>query len=863
MAATDVIRSCLDSIRQISDQVSDAILYLDAGCLEAFQFLGAFPLLLELGVRAVCSLENMTPLDVAVDWSSASENPAKKMVVITSRLLSDAHRHILRCLSAHQRFVNCFIFTSISEIDHSAHVDSPLGPDAFHEYESLLVQDYEELVKNCVQKRDSSHQLNELKKPVKGNYQEKSVSEDDNWSHLAYRKEDISKTEATGRDVGETVSINSTELRDDWSNLVVAVNHFPMILCPLSPRVFFLPSEGTIAEAILSNEQEESLSPGLPPICTGSLSDVDDPPPGATLTAHFLYHLVAKMDLKMEIFSLGDLSKTIGKILTDMSSLYDVGRRNRKSACLLLIDRPLDLLTPCLHGDSLVDRMLSSLPRRGRTASSARVKSSTRTYASLHRAPLDVQIPLERVLTKVESSVGGTRLSESMGAFLSGWNSGVLQSNGADPSEHVDKSLVESELSYLSGSFVSTDNYQGANFLEAILERNSKDGALLIKKWLLETLRRERMTLNTKVSQRTTASELNSMAKMLASNQISLFKSRGLMQLAAAAEIALSDPYSSRWDALANAEKILSISARDTSQSLSSQICDFILKSVVVGSHNQDIKADRSLISFQDALLLAIVGYILAGENFTTSGSSSPFSWDEEHSLKEAIMDVILENPVAAKFRFLHGLEEELEANSKKVEAEKAKEAVPEPSTPKDFDDHWGDWDDDDVDQNNEQAYGEVQLKLELRDKIDHLFKFFYKLSSLKRKNPSSKEGKLALESWFSNDSGAHKGLLYKLLTMVLSKLDIPGLEYHSSAVGRFFKSGFGRFGLGQAKPSLGDQDIILVFVVGGISGHEVREAQEAISESGRPDVELILGGTTLLTPNDMFDLLLGSSSYI
>ena len=44
---------------------------------------------------------------------------------------------------------------------------------------------------------------------------------------------------------------------------------------------------------------------------------------------------------------------------------------------------------------------------------------------------------------------------------------------------------------------------------------------------------------------------------------------------------------------------------------------------------------------------------------------------------------------------------------------------------------------------------------------------------------------------------------------------------------------------------------------------NKVREAQEALSDSGRPDVELILGGTTLITPDDMLDLLLGNSSYI
>lgn len=31
----------------------------------------------------------------------------------------------------------------------------------------------------------------------------------------------------------------------------------------------------------------------------------------------------------------------------------------------------------------------------------------------------------------------------------------------------------------------------------------------------------------------------------------------------------------------------------------------------------------------------------------------------------------------------------------------------------------------------------------------------------------------------------------------------------------------------------------------------------EAVTESGRVDTELIIGGTTLLTPDDMFDLML------
>lgn len=54
---------------QVSDDIRNAIVYLDAGCTECFQFLGAFPLLLEIGARAVCSLENTSPLDqVRLIW---------------------------------------------------------------------------------------------------------------------------------------------------------------------------------------------------------------------------------------------------------------------------------------------------------------------------------------------------------------------------------------------------------------------------------------------------------------------------------------------------------------------------------------------------------------------------------------------------------------------------------------------------------------------------------------------------------------------------------------------------------------------------------------------------------------------------
>lgn len=519
-----------------------------------------------------------------------------------------------------------------------------------------------------------------------------------------------------------------------------------------------------------------------------------------------------QMDLKMEIFSLGDLSKTVGKILTDMSSLYDVGRRKR-AAGLLLIDRTLDLLTPCCHGDSLVDRMFSSLPRRERTKSYTQIKSSERKLtnvpSSVQRASLDVRIPLANVLTEEDNKMDDFRLLESIEAFLSGWDSSNSASQIVDlvnlRNKIHDGKNLHSEMELLSGSFVSSDNFRGTPYLEAILDRRTKDGSVLVKKWLQEAIRRENLTVNVRTHPGiATKSELQAMIKALAKSQSALLRNKGIIQLAAAALVALDESNSARWDAFISAEKMLSVSAGDTSQSLAAQIGDLINKSALAGSHgrkNGKSEASERVLSFEDSLLLMISGYILAGENFPTSGSDGPFSWQEEQFLKDSIVDAILENPGVAKLKFLNGLMEELEGNLNRIKSEENKASSVKLEIDDFDDDQWGKWGDEDADDGedtgNKNRYGDMQLKLELRDRVDTLFKFLHKLSSLKRKNKPLRDGTLSSESNFGGDPYANKGLLYKLLTKVFSKNDVPGLEYHSSTMGRLFKSGFGRFGLG------------------------------------------------------------------
>lgn len=514
------------------------------------------------------------------------------------------------------------------------------------------------------------------------------------------------------------------------------------------------------------------------------------------------------MDLKLETFSLGDLSKNVGKLLTDMSSLYDVGRRKR-SAGLLLVDRTLDLLTPCCHGDSLVDRMFSSLPRMQPVASLSQSKGSQSQLKigplKVERAPLAVQIPLDKFIVE-EDTESNFQLLENIEAFLDGWDTFKSDAPGVDFMNFRKKLKDEScfqlnKSKLLHGSFVSTDNFRGAPYLEAILDRRMKDGMMLIKKWLQECLRQENIMSNVKIRPGLASkSELQSLIRALAKRQSSLVKNKGIIQLAAAAVHVLDESHSANWDAFNSAEKILHVNAADTSQSLAAQISDLINKTVLAASQGQKHNTKGKppgLFTLEDALLLTVVGYILAGENFPTSGSGGPFSWQEEHFMKEAIIDAILENPTASRLKFFQGLSEDLEG---KIKSNEKKEDPSGHSDDLDLDDdQWDSWGDEDAekDTSKEEAYGSMQLKLELRDRVDNLFKFLHKLSSMKG-NSALREGMSALESRRNDDPSSTKGLLYKILSNVLDHNEIPGMEYHSSTVGRLFKSGFGRFGLGQ-----------------------------------------------------------------
>lgn len=79
------------------------------------QFFYLYPYVVILELWALLSLQHPFVFLQVVGWDPKFDR-RRKIVVITARLLSDAHRFVLRCLSTHQGVCNCTIFTSISEV---------------------------------------------------------------------------------------------------------------------------------------------------------------------------------------------------------------------------------------------------------------------------------------------------------------------------------------------------------------------------------------------------------------------------------------------------------------------------------------------------------------------------------------------------------------------------------------------------------------------------------------------------------------------------------------------------------------------------------------------------------------------------
>ncbi|MCO5598439.1 hypothetical protein L7F22_052534 [Adiantum nelumboides] len=584
--------------------------------------------------------------------------------------------------------------------------------------------------------------------------------------------------------------------------------------------------------------------------------------------------VVSLLSLKFDVYTLGPLSNEVGKHLTELSGLADVSVRSRKPAGLLLIDRTLDLVTPSSHGDSLLDRIFAISSRRSDEINTKSLRASPNTVC---RRALDVRVA-DAAADLQEVWMPGVQ-SKELVDLLSKYELGegvihLKREKDLNDSTPLNKTIPM--LRAMGHSvFDSVEARKNGN-LDFILEKRVSDSLRVLETWLQEAVSHGSMK-SSKVGA-ITAQNIHSLCNLLSQNLLSAAQHADLIQISKAVEIAIDPALTSKWDGLLNAEKVLLMSVGDSSQSIASQICDLVYQSIDKGNcKDQALTQPRAqnLFTLRDALTLAIVGYGLVGQSFENLLSERPFLRDEEEKLKQAVVDAILQGSEEG-LGFLQGLEDSLALHRQDVPEEpttsdsgRTEAAMEEDKEPHlEFSNEgWEAWDDEvDVDtgrgEANEIDYQRIQLKLQVRDRVETIFGRLHFVSEAKQLLLAKAKASVFDDyDGFGGSSSTRKSLIFRLLMLLFAKAEIPGMEHHASFVGRILKSGFGRFGLRQVKPKLSDSKIILVFVIGGINGVEICEAKEAQAVYKMEDeVDIVLGGTSFLTPDDMFDLLMGSS---
>ncbi|KXZ48524.1 hypothetical protein GPECTOR_27g695 [Gonium pectorale] len=105
-------------VLELAEGLQGALLYLDSGAGEIAATTLGLPFLLGLGVTHVCSLEAASPDDAALPLLTTGRSP-DRLAIITTMTLSDAHPHVLRAVLAHPAVSSVAIHTSVSQHAHA------------------------------------------------------------------------------------------------------------------------------------------------------------------------------------------------------------------------------------------------------------------------------------------------------------------------------------------------------------------------------------------------------------------------------------------------------------------------------------------------------------------------------------------------------------------------------------------------------------------------------------------------------------------------------------------------------------------------------------------------------------------------
>lgn len=837
----DMLRQCATISTAVAKRLQDAVVYIDDGAAEAA--MASFGTKLQQAAKPalLVQLQAASPQDAEIACFLCRK-PIYKVVIIINQLLTKAFASTIRALQAHQQLTECYILCSISEDAHA--LEAGLGSNAYQHFAA-----------------SAQHALQEA-----GPHEQQEQQE-----------EQELKTDGTKRDP-----------------VAVAVQYFPLHICPLTDSTFVLPAGSPTTAARfggkLAGYSNSEAQVSGPQTHAATAVDDDDDDQAKTedlrLLAHSLVGFAAQQNLRLDSFAMGPASRALGDEICALSPpVGPNGTIPSTPASIILIDRQLDIMTPALHHAHVLDRIFgqhkpkhTGIPHSSGHARAASLVGQSQLTATTGSSP--AKRPREASGDRAAEAVQAAAGEVDAEAVKEGWSDGndyALDDRRIGPEADVQglphqlqqPQLPSSQVYGLRSADVEvplTSNEgppglhgsvlgsgQAREWLQFLLGRQSKDALLYLRKWLKEAARKENIKLKNAHSKLTDkaaiAEEVKAWADALMAQPDVMVRQRGIVQLACAAVHALMGASSANWVALETQEQQLLQHALDGTEGLAHAVID-IFRGLS--------RKPTSHVELQDALLLMCMAYCLAAnhahaqQQLTPSHGNTPWFSDQEAAIQEALVEALLyaDHSSLSQLTWLEDLPQRIQQHQLRQQ-----QLSPADSDHQEEEERQEGWDEEGSQDHGSSLYHErQQLKAALQQASERMLVQVRSAAALQARvqDRMQKSG----EAYEEGGAEAEKlPLLRHVTRRVLKRQIIPGLHHATASLRGLFKSGLGRFGL-QKQPHPADHSVVILFVVGGVSMLELREVHlEIITQQGLAGKlpQILAGGTVLLRPRDLY----------
>ncbi|XP_026555679.1 sec1 family domain-containing protein 2 [Pseudonaja textilis] len=329
---------------------------------------------------------------------------------------------------------------------------------------------------------------------------------------------------------------------------------------------------------------------------------------------------------------------------------------------------------------------------------------------------------------------------------------------------------------------------------ESLMNLKQKEGLMEVRRHLVEAASRENLPIKMSMG-RVTPEQLHSYIQLFKKKFDALKNHCGLLQIALAVVQTLKDPQNAKWDNFLAFERLF---VQNIGESTLFNALKQLLP-IIKPSRNRT--ADD--YTPQEFLLLLVYIYSIVGEVKTGKELN-----EAESQVKEAFIQAICDEPeLSPLLQKIIGCE----SSSTKVTFEKATAAVNE---------------------------------------------VFKCLRDVTRARTHMKQFNSVHIPGSHSQQASYKPLMKQVVEEIYNpdRPDPVDIEHMSSGLTDLLKTGFSMF-MKVSRPHPSDHPILVIFMVGGITVSEVRMIKDLVA-AHKPGVEVIILSTTLLTPQNILELL-------